>query len=652
MGPPEIPKPRIIRFASRRAVPPAAKAPAPAADVSPEPPAAMPPAGPPLAGPLAELPVAQPPAALRVPPAMPSPPARAPTPGLAPKIWPSAPRLGPVPAGSSAPVPERLKRPLPGLPVPPAEPPLAAPEPAARPAPAESAPNGEEPRPAIAAAPPRAEPVVQEPPAPPAPDKPEAVTLRLPRHGAATEPPAERFGATLPARSPTLRRASVASPPLPKARPEASAPMPRGDAPPTGTPRPLRLGLAALLAILLCLILLGGWAALAPRGDAVVARGRLVAEYGPQEVRHPDGGLVARLLVGEGARVAAGDVLMVLDPARAQAQAALARSQWDAARLALARQRAEQSSPAEWQPPEALLERARREPPLAALIQAQRSLMETRRVAFEGEVAVLNQRILQLRDQIGGLAAQDRARAQQARAFRQELEGVVELLRGGHATRTRALALERDIARLEGERGEHAIQVARLEQAIGEAELQILQRHRALDEELAAGLRDAQQAVAQAQEQLAAAEERARRLEIRAPLPGVVQGLAVQAQGALVVPGQLLLRIIPTENPLRVEAEIGLEELARLRPGAAAVIEVADLPRLTGHLLEFSATPPADAPDGPPPLRASLAVDGESRARLAERGIGPGLPVRVTIRGEDQTLLGDLFARLMQALGR
>lgn len=650
MGPPRIPEPRIIRFASRRGARPDAGAPAQAADPAPLPEPAAParlPLSPPVPEPTAPAPASPAPTA-PVPPAPPAPaaamgspppPAPAPLPRLAPKLFPPAPRLSLPPAGPRATVPDGLARPAPTLPVPAQG--AAQPPPPAEPAGNEAA--REETAPAVtSSAGPAPGMAAPGPPVPEAPEAPEAATQRLLRPLRASGLPADT--------------------PIGPAAPDtiaASGPSPKSPAPVARSRRPGRLGLAVSLALLLGL---AGWAALAPRGDAVVAPGRLVAEYGPQEVRHPDGGQVARLLVAEGQRVAAGDVLLALDPAQAESRVALTRGQLDAARVVVARLRAEQGSLTDVPIPEDLTQRARREPPLAALIQTQRSFMETRRVAFQGQVSVLNQRILHLRDQIGGLAAQDRARAQQARAFRQELEGVLELLRGGHATRTRALALERDIARLEGERGGHAVEVARLEQAIGEVEMQILQLHRRFDEEVAAALREAQQAVVEAQERLALAEAVARRLEIRAPLPGLVQGLAVQAAGVLVAPGQLLLRIIPSENPLRVEAEIGLEDLARLRPGAAAVIEIAGppeggvapggLPRVTGQLLEVSGASPADPPGETPPLRAWLAVDGESRARLAERGIGAGLPVRVTIRGEDRSLLGDLFARLAQALGR
>jgi HlyD family secretion protein/epimerase transport system membrane fusion protein len=422
----------------------------------------------------------------------------------------------------------------------------------------------------------------------------------------------------------------------------------------TSTRRPVRVGLITMAVTFLGF---GGWAALAPLGSAVVAPGNLVVESNRQDVQHLDGGQTARLSVREGDRVTAGDVLIALDPVRVNAQAALVRSQLDAARLLVSRLRAEQAGEPDFALPADLAERAMREPLLTAAIQAQRNVMETRRAALDGQVSVLNQRIRQLREQIGGLVAQERSRVQQIRLLRQELDGVLELLRGGHATRIRALALERDIARLEGERGEHAANVSRLEQSIGEAELQILQLRRSFDEDVAARLQEGQQAMAEAQERLTSAEDQARRLDIRAPVSGTVVGLAVHTVGAVISPGQLLMQIVPGEDRLLVEAEIRVEDVERLSPGVAAVIQFTGLPQVsmplvTGRLLTVSADRLTDPRTGQPHFRARLAVDEESRAKLADRRIVPGMPVQVMIRTGQRTMLSYLLDPVTLALGR
>jgi HlyD family type I secretion membrane fusion protein len=668
--PPPVPPSAPVAEAPALAVPPMVAAPPPPNLVPPPLPRAprltLPPAAPPqMARPAKATPSPVPPPAQPTPPpAEPEetarfvPPTQAkPEPAFLslrparPAVEPeeSTRPIPPVPAGpESALPPPQPAVPMAGSGEAPAadRPPEARPGPPLRPAGAAAgpAPTRSVPGPVQPARP------VTAPEAPPAP----SVAPVIPLKPALPSGPAPIAAEEATQRMPRLATPAQDAPRLPgPIQPPAGAAT-RDEDPLTSTRRPVRLGLATLIVTFLGF---GGWASLAPLGSAVVAPGNLVVESNRQDVQHLDGGQTARLLVREGDRVAAGDVLITLDPVRVNAQAALVRSQLDAARLLVARLRAEQGSLAELPVPEDLQERARREPQLAAAIQAQRSIMETRRVSFEGQVSVLNQRIRQLREQIGGLVAQERSRVQQVRLLRQELDGVIELLRGGHATRIRALGLERDIARLEGERGEHAANVSRLEQSIGEAELQILQLHRNFDEDVAARLQEGQQAVAEAQERLTSAEDQARRLDIRAPVSGTVVGLAVHTVGAVIAPGQLLMQIVPGEDRLLVEAEIRVEDVERLSPGVEAVIQFPGLPQVsmplvTGRLLVISADRLTDPRTGQPHFRARLAVDEESRAKLADRRIVPGMPVQVMIRTGQRTMLGYLLDPVTLALGR
>src|SRR5690242_6208271 len=58
---------------------------------------------------------------------------------------------------------------------------------------------------------------------------------------------------------------------------------------------------------------LGTWAVTAPLNGAVVATGVVKVEGNRKSVQHLDGGIIKDLLVKEGDRVKANDVLVVLD---------------------------------------------------------------------------------------------------------------------------------------------------------------------------------------------------------------------------------------------------------------------------------------------------------------------------------------------------
>src|SRR6266851_5721296 len=84
--------------------------------------------------------------------------------------------------------------------------------------------------------------------------------------------------------------------------------------------RHLRIG---IVAVLLVVVGIGGWATLTDLASAVVAGGTMVVDSSSKKVQHPIGGIVAELLVHDGDSVKAGDVLVRLDATQTRAVAAM-----------------------------------------------------------------------------------------------------------------------------------------------------------------------------------------------------------------------------------------------------------------------------------------------------------------------------------------
>lgn len=388
-------------------------------------------------------------------------------------------------------------------------------------------------------------------------------------------------------------------------------------------PRPRRRGLLLCAAILAAALLAyGAWAYLSP-GAGITASGRLVVEPQQQVVQHRDGGYVAQILVAEGDRVAAGDRLIALDASRLAAQADLQRLEVAGLRALVTRLRAEQARrtdlPAEGEADAAL----------AAALAEQRDLLRSRRATLDGQLGALQQRIRQLRAQIEGLAAQGQARSRQIQMLYLQIDG----LGRAPAARARLPELERGIARLEGERADTATETARLEQAISEAELQALQLRRDFGEQVEARLQEAGPALAAAQERLVTLEDQLRRLDIRAPVAGIVSGLSVQAPETTILPGQDLLRISAGPDRLFVEVGLRARDVERLSTGGTARLLFAGPPPVPATArLERAATEwTADPATGQPVFPARLAVEAESAARLAGTPLVPGMAVEVRV---------------------
>ena len=420
----------------------------------------------------------------------------------------------------------------------------------------------------------------------------------------------------------------------------------------TGVSGPVWVGMFTLL------VLVGGfltWALLAPLNSAVLGQAILVVETNRRDVQHLEGGIIREIHVRDGVEVNAGDRLITIDPTRALAALQIVRGQMDGNLVLLARLRAEMTRADRIEVDPSLQRRSETDRDLRDVITGQQQIFVARRASLEGQVAVLRQRIVQIESQIVGQEAQERARVRQIGFIQQELDGVNELLRGGFAPRTRALALSRELARMQGEQGEYLSTVARSRQQIGEAHLQILQTERTFQEEVTRALQDTQNTLREQQERLVANQDIVRHMVIRAPVSGTVVGLNVFTDGGVVAPGRTLMQIVPHGDSLIIEAQIAAQDVEVLHEGQQAVIRFPALPQrtlpmLTGHVLHVSADRFTDERTGMPYFRVRVTPDATSLAKIAERRLVAGMPAEVTIATGQRTAASYLIEPLMDSI--
>ena len=124
------------------------------------------------------------------------------------------------------------------------------------------------------------------------------------------------------------------------------------------------------------------------------------------------------------------------------------------------------------------------------MIAGERRVFEARRAAREGQKAQLRERVRQLQEQILGLKEQIAAKQLEIALIKEELVGVRELWSKNLVQIQRVMALDRDAARLDGERGALISSSAQTKGRITETELQIIQIDQDLMSEISKQLAD------------------------------------------------------------------------------------------------------------------------------------------------------------------
>ncbi|MGR3541102.1 MAG: HlyD family type I secretion periplasmic adaptor subunit [Hasllibacter sp.] len=418
---------------------------------------------------------------------------------------------------------------------------------------------------------------------------------------------------------------------------------------------PVLLGLAALLA------LLGGfgvWSATTDIAGAIIAQGRIEVASNRQVVEHPDGGVVARLHVREGARVEAGEPILSLESDALDAQVAVARDRLLELLARAARLRAERDGAAGPVFEDGLLRAAATDPRAADLIEGQRNLFAARAETREGERARYEQQTGQIASQIEGIDAQAASLERQAALIDEELAAQEALLDRGLAQAPRVLALQREQAAMAGRSGELTARRAEAEERRAEIELSILGVEGSLREQAIAELRDIEAEIRTLREELAAAELRRGRLDIKAPVTGRVFDLGVFGPASVVAPGEPLLYLVPEGDALRIEVRVEPIHVDQVYPGQPARIrfpafDARTTPELDAVVAEVSADAFADERTGAAFYRAQIALAEGQEGLLGDgRVLIPGMPVEAYMRTRDRTPLaylisplGDYFAR-------
>lgn len=388
---------------------------------------------------------------------------------------------------------------------------------------------------------------------------------------------------------------------------------------------------------------------------AVVASGSLVVESNVKKVQHPVGGTVGELLVKEGAHVDAGDTLLRLDETVARSNlSALANSLWEL-RARGARLEAERDGATELTFPSDLLTAATDDPAIRHIVEGERNLFGLRREALIGQKTQLQERISQLHEEIKGLTEQAEAKTEEIRLVQVELNGVRELWEKKLIPITRLTALERDAARLKGERGQLVASTAQAKGKISELEVQTLQIDQNMRSDVGKEMADIRAKSSEVTERKIAAQDLLTKLDIRSPQRGVVQDLTVHASGSVVSPGEAIMTIVPEADALVVEVHIAPQDIDQVRLEQPAVLRFPNFnqrvtPELDGNVIRISPDVTKDVKTGLPYYLARIRI--ASHNLTEETKFVPGMPVDVFIRTTDRTLLSYLVKPLSDQAAR
>ncbi len=387
---------------------------------------------------------------------------------------------------------------------------------------------------------------------------------------------------------------------------------------------------------------------------AVIAPSVITVESYNKKIQHKEGGIVKEILVHDGDYVKAGQELIELDDTDSRSEMEIVTALMTELLSKKARIDSQRDGLKEIVFPPEILER-QNEPDVANIMKGQTTLFNARQAAIGGKKEQMSQQIGQLNEEISGLKAQQQATEEQISFIDNELEGLQDLENKGLVQKSRVLALQREKARLEGQRGDLVASRARSEGKIGEIKVAMIQIEEEDRAQYLSELRDVESKLAELQERKIAAKSKLERTVIRAPNDGTVYQTTVHTIGGVIAPGEPIMLILPKGDELVLQAQVSPQDIDQVHEGQEAVVRFPSLkdrftPELKAQVVNVAADVTQTDKTTAPFYAVRLKLEPHEIENLGRHKLKPGMPAEAFIQTGDRTPLSYLLKPLRDQL--
>ena len=398
-----------------------------------------------------------------------------------------------------------------------------------------------------------------------------------------------------------------------------------------------------LIAICILVGLLGVWGMQSRIAGAVIAPGVIKVESNRQVIQHPDGGIVSEIFVRNGDVVQAGEVLLRLDETDIRSELAIIEQQLVELIARIARLKAERDSKTKYEVSFSGFEHISFE----EVEDGQRRLFDARKSSLENELAQVGKKITQTQSQVGGVEAQIKAIEVQLDLLEQEIQTNEQLQKQGLLLRSKMHDQLRDRARMQGERGRLVAQKGQYLNAIAELEISKISLQSGVREKAITKLRDLESDLSEQMEKRGILARKLSRMEIIAPVDGIIFGSSVFALKSVIQKGKDIMYIVPKNQALVISARVPASDVDQVSPGQEVSLRFNTLdqrftPEIFGLLNFISADSVTEKSTGQAYYEAEISPLETEVAKLGDQVLVPGMPVETYIQTGERAPLSYL----------
>lgn len=406
-----------------------------------------------------------------------------------------------------------------------------------------------------------------------------------------------------------------------------------------------------LLAILSFFIFFAVWSSWATLDMVTRGDGKVIPSSEVQSVQSLDAGTIEEFLVSEGEEVTAGQVLMRLSDIEASSDLGANRARYLGLLASIKRLQAEAAGQDSFSFPDEVKRGA------PESVAEEMNVFRANRQQVRGQLDILRQQLNQREQEVNELQTRMDDLKGVLKLLRDERDVIAPLVKRGAAPQLELMQLERNLKEKESELNSAQSSLPRAQAAVNEARARVREVETTAKAEAQEQLAVKLLEMNEIKERLSALTERKTRTELKSPVNGTVQDILVNSIGGVVRPGEDLVRIVPKDDQLIVEARIRPSDRAFIYPGQEAVIKITAYDfsiygGLKGKVLDISADTITDD-QGNSFYRVKLRTEERELKRKGEvLPIIPGMVAQVDILTGKRTVLQYLMKPFIKTLDK
>lgn len=309
------------------------------------------------------------------------------------------------------------------------------------------------------------------------------------------------------------------------------------------------------------------WSNLAEIEEITFGSGQVIPSQEIQVVQSLEGGIIEDILVSEGEKVDKGQVLLKVSDIAFASEGRGAEAKSLSLQAKKARLEAE-AKDIEFVVPEEVVEK------FPDIARNEKALYQSRRQELENAKSILDNKIQSAQSQISEVRAKINRLSESRRLLNQELAITKEMVAKRAVPKLEEIRLNRELSNISGQIREASEERSGLEAELNQAKREREDREDKFKSQVLGELNDIETQISQIGESLTAIEDRVARTEIRSPVDGVVNKIALKTIGGVIEPAMQLFEIVPLDDDLKIVAKVTPQEIAFLRPGQPAKIKI------------------------------------------------------------------------------